>query len=87
MGYCPKKNDLQISNVVISGQTEKIPDLTKVTNPNLNIIFNPKMPHKILIKNKNPKFTLTIFGSGKFLGFVTDIITIKKIEETVQSIL
>ncbi|MBP7068905.1 MAG: hypothetical protein KBB04_11605 [Methanothrix sp.] len=83
LGYNPIKNDILIHNIVFCAEIGRMIDidtLSKSKSEN-DIKYNPKTFPGLILKNKNPKFTATIFKSGKII-----IVGLKNFDEIFQTL-
>ncbi|MDH7510415.1 MAG: hypothetical protein QHH04_05165 [Methanolinea sp.] len=65
MGYNPTNTKIKIENLVFCCDTKKPINLLKFSGNN-HFQYNPKKFRGVVFKNIEPKFTATIFQSGKF---------------------
>lgn len=69
-GYHPKITDILIQNIVVSTKISKnidLENLSLISSDNCRIKYNPKIFPGMSVKYSNPKFTATIFKSGKII--------------------
>lgn len=81
IGYLPMNNPLKIENIVVISQFENHIDINKFASSNFDIQYEPESFPGLFFKNKSPKFTASIFKTGKF-----SIIGLKDLDDIIPAI-